>query len=152
MTKTTIRFLIAATLLAVMATVLLLANLLPSFFFDFYPEVSRQIISFLAAITSIVPFAVCEILGLALLIVLVYTLVRAIRKSYVFRWLSGLALTVSAVAFAFVMLWGLNYYAPPLAERLSLQERQFTAEQLREAAEYYRDMANAAAKNVEREL
>lgn len=151
MKKTTRRLVIAAALLAVMALAILLANLFPSFFFGFYPTASRWMISVLAAMTSAVPFAVCEVLGLLLLILLIYTLMRAIRKKRVKRWLSGLTLTVSAVVFAFVMLWGLNYYAPPMAQRLALQQRQFTAQQLREATEYYRDMANATAKHVERD-
>lgn len=150
MTKTILRLTLSGIFLVATGFLLLIANFLPSFFFSFYPDFSRWMMQIIGGATSIVPFAVCEICAVLLLALFVFTLIRAIIKTRIVRWLAGLLLVVSIGVFAFVGLWGLNYYAPPMAERLGMQEQQFTAAQLQEAAEYYRDMANAMAKNVER--
>ena len=107
-------------------------------------------IQVLGGITSIVPFAVCEICAFLLIALFIFTLVRAIMKRRIVRFLTGFLLIVSIGVFAFVTIWGLNYYAPPMAERLGMKEQEFTVSQLKEAAEYYRDRANAAAEKVER--
>ena len=150
MTKTILRITLSGILLVLTGFLLLFANFLPSVFFTFYPDFSRRMMQIIGGATSIVPFAVCEICGILLLALFVFTLIRAIMKARIVRWLTGVLLIVSIGVFAFVSLWGLNYYAPPMAERLGMKEEQFTAEQLRQAAEYYRDMANASAKDVER--
>ncbi len=151
MTKTILRLTLSGIFLVVTGFLLLIANLLPSFFFSFYPDFSRRMMQIIGGTTSILPFAVCEICVILLLALFIFTLVRAIIKTHIVRWLTGLLLVVSIGVFAFVALWGLNYYAPPMAERLGMKEQQFSAAQLKEATEYYRDMANAAAKNVERD-
>lgn len=151
MTKTILRLTLAGIFLVLTVILVMLANFLPDFFFSFYPDVSRSLLSVLAGVTSIVPFAVCEIAAFALIALLILCLIRAIVKRRIVRFLAGLVLCVSALVFAFVALWGLNYYAPPMALRLGMEETQYSVAQLQEAAEYYRDMANAAAKNVERD-
>ena len=150
MTKTILRLTLSGIFLVITGFLLLIAYFLPSFFFSFYPDVSRWLIQLLGGITSIVPFAVCEICAFLLIALFIFTLIRAIMRARIVRFLSGFLLLVSVGVFAFVTIWGLNYYAPPMAERLGMKEQQFTIAQLKEATEYYRDMANAAAKNVER--
>ena len=150
MTKTILRLTLSGIFLVLTGFLVLISYLLPSFFFSFYPDFSRSMMQIIGGATSIVPFAVCEICAILLIALFIFTLVRAIMKTRIVRWLAGLLLVVSVGVFAFVSLWGLNYYAPPMAERLGMQEQQFTAEQLKQAAEYYRDMANLTAKNVER--
>ncbi len=151
MTKTILRVTLSGIFLVLMCVLLLLANFLPSIFFSFYPSLSRGVIEAIASVTSIVPFAVCEIVAVLAVAWLIFTLVRAIIKHHIIRWAAGLLMVVSIAAFAFVALWGLNYYAPPMAERLGMQEQQFTAQELKEACEYYRNMANEAAYYVERD-
>ncbi len=151
MTKNLTRLIISGILLLVMGIALVAADLYPSAFFEFYSDASRKMIAVPALATSVVPFAVCEVLVVVAVVSIIVTLVRAVRDGRMIRWLTGVLLAVVTVVFTFVMIWGLNYYAPPMAQQLDMQERQFTVSQLREAAEYYRDMANAAAKNVERD-
>jgi len=151
MTKTILRLTLSAILLVLLGLLLLLANFLPDVVFAFYPELSRWLLSVIAGVTSVVPFALCEIGIAALIILFIVTLVRAIIKRRMVRWVTGVLLSVSILAFAFVGIWGLNYYAPPMAERLGMEQRQFTTDELKEACKYYRDMANSAAKNVERD-
>lgn len=151
MTKTILRLTLSGIFAVLTAILLVLADILPSGFFSFYSDFSRWILAVLAAVTGIVPFAVCEILGLALIVLIILFLVRAIIKHHVVRYLAGLLLTVCALAFAFVAVWGLNYYAPPMNEQVGLEDREYTVSELKAAAVYYRDMANANAKNVERD-
>lgn len=150
MTKTILRVTLGGIFLVITAFLVLFAYFLPSVFFSFYPEFSRYLQTVIAGATSVVPFAVCEICGILLLALFLFTMIRAILKRHVIRWIAGVFLVLSIGVFAFVGLWGLNYYAPPMAERLGLKERQFTVYELQKATEYYRDMANAVAKNVER--
>lgn len=126
------------------------ANFFPDWFFSFYPEFSRSVISVLAKITSILPIPFCEILGGLLILWFLYSLIRSICKLRFLRWCAGFLLGLSIAVCAFVGIWGLNYYAPSMAQRLDLPEQQYTAAQLKEATVYFRDMANAAAQKVER--
>ncbi|MBE6927430.1 MAG: DUF3810 domain-containing protein [Ruminococcaceae bacterium] len=150
MTKTILRLTLSGIFLTMMGILLLLANLLPDFFFAFYPDVSRWLVSVIAGVTSVVPFAIFEIAVAALILLFILTLIRAIFRRRMIRWLTGVLLSVSILAFAFVALWGLNYYAPDMTQRLDLQKREFTTLELRQACEYYRDMANENANRVER--
>lgn len=151
MVRIILRLTLSGIFVVLTAFCLLFAYFLPSVFFSFYSDFSRWILGVIAEVTAIVPFALCEILAVLVLALIIFMLVRAIIKLSIIRFLAGILLLVCIVSFAFVGLWGLNYYAPPMAKQLSLEERQFTAAQLREATEYYRDMANATANNVERD-
>lgn len=151
MTKTILRLTLSGIFAVLTAILLMLANLMPSVFFSFYSDFSRWILGVIAAVTGVVPFAVCEIFGFLLIALIILFLVRAIIKHRIVRYLAGLLLTVCALAFAFVALWGLNYYAPSMNEQVGLEEREYTVSELKAAAVYYRDMANATANDVERD-
>lgn len=151
MTKSILRLISAGTLVVLTALLLLAANYLNPLFFSFYPAFSRWILGVLAGITSIFPFALWE-LCLALLILWFFvSLVRAIIKRRMVRWLTGLLLSVCVLVTLYIALWGLNYYAPPMTERLGLPDRQYTPAELKEATAYYRDRANELAAEVERD-
>lgn len=150
MVKTVLRLVLSGTFIFLMVFLLIVASTFPEVFFTFYPTLSRWILSVIATITSVVPFAVCEI-GIAVLVIwLLVTLIISFFKHKFLSWLTGFLLTASIISFAFVALWGLNYYAPPMAERMDMEQRQFTAAELREATEYYLEMANAMGTRVER--
>lgn len=151
MTKTILRLILSGILLFVTGVLVLLASLLTPVFFRVYPDFSRAAIRVLAGLTSVVPIAVCELLLVAIVLWLLISLVRAIVRRRVVRWLAGLLLTVSLAVTLFVALWGLNYYAPPMQERLGLPSRQYSKQELIEAACYYRDRANELAPSVERD-
>ncbi len=150
MTKTILRLTLSGALLLFTALAVLAAKYFGAFFFGFYPAFSRWVTGVLAGITSVVPFAFCEILLVALLIWFIISLVRAIVKKRMVRWLTGVLLILCILVTAFVGIWGLNYYAPPMRERLGLSDRQFTVAELKEATIYYRDRANEFAYSVER--
>lgn len=151
MTKTILRLISSGTLIVVTALLLLAANYLTPLFFSFYPAFSRWIVGILAGITSVIPFALCEILLAALLFWFVASLIRAIVRRRMVRWLTGVLLSVCTIGALFIAIWGLNYYAPKMTERLGLPDRQYTPAELKEATLYYRDRANELAAEVERD-
>ena len=151
MTKTILRLTLSGIFAVLTGLLVLAAVFLKAPFFEVYPEVSRWIVGALAKITSIVPVPLWEILALLLIALFIFTLVRAIIKRRMVRWLTGLLLIAVIFAFAFVAVWGLNYYAPPMAQRLGLEEKQFSREELQEATVYYRDRANELAPQVQRD-
>ena len=151
MTKTILRLTLSGSLLLVTALAVVAAKYFGAFFFDFYPDFSRWVTAIIAGATSVVPFALCEILLIALILWFFISLVRAIVKKRMVRWLTGVVLSVCILVTAFVGVWGLNYYAPPMQERLGLSDRQFTVEELKEATVYYRDRANELAGSVMRD-
>lgn len=67
------------------------------------------------------------------------------------RWLSGLLLTLCFAAFFFMTVWGLNYFAPPMSERLGMETQERTAAELREVTAYFLQKANETAPLVERD-
>ncbi len=127
------------------------AKYLPQVVFSFYPDFSAKAMTALSNITSFVPFTLWEILLVLLLLWGIVSFIRAIRRARCVRWLMGVVLVFSLGAFLYVGLWGLNYYAPSMNARMGLPEKQYTAAQLKEAALYYRDMANAAARDTDRD-
>ena len=151
MTKTILHLTLAGIFAVLTGLLILAAVFLKVPFFTVYSEVSRWIVGVLAKITSIVPVPLWEILGLLLIALFIFTLVRAIIRRRMVRWLTGVLLLVVILVFAFVAIWGLNYYAPPMAERLGLEEKQFSREELQEAAVYYRDRANELAPQIPRD-
>lgn len=147
-----IRRLISSVCLLVTTGLLILAaTQLNSFFFSFYPAFSRAALRFLAGLTAPLPCAVWELLLIALLLWFLISFFVDLCKGRLLQWLSGLLLGLSLSVFLFMGLWGLNYYAPSMASRLSLPERKYTVEELREATQYYRDRANETALFVARD-
>lgn len=148
--KTVFRVLLSVGLLVLTGVLIAVAQIFPQWFFSFYPDFSRQAAEILSKISGLMPFPIWEILcGLTILWFL-YSLIQSIRKVRFLRWCAGVLLGASLIIFLYVGLWGLNYYAPPLTEQLELPNEQYTVRQLKEATIYYRDMANAAAQEVDR--
>lgn len=148
--KTIVRVTTAVGLLVLTAVAVLLAKYLNPLIFSFYPKLSRGAIRALAGMTSVLPLPLCELLLAALVIWFIVSLIRAIAKKRIARWLSGVLFLGSILLTAFVLLWGLNYFAPPMQQRLELPDTKYTAPELAEATSYYLDMANTYAAQVER--
>lgn len=118
--------------------------------FAFYPKLSRKILAFLAGLTSPVPVPVWELAVCALAVWLIVSLILSLKKSRFLCWLTGVAELACAGVFVFVAVWGLNYFAPPMQQRLGFEVEQYTVQELREATEYYLAQANAASRMVPR--
>ena len=117
-----------------------------------YPYVIRTLQGFLAEWSGAVDFLLWQVLAVALAVILLASLVAVIaaRKS-VIAW-GGWALSTCALVYLLhTMVWGLNYYAGPLADDIRMETAQYTIEELAEATEYYRDKANILAEQVKRD-
>ena len=67
------------------------------------------------------------------------------------QWLGWVLAVAAGLYMCHTLLYGLNYYAGPLADDMRLEVVEYNVEELTEAAEYYRDKANALASQVGRE-
>lgn len=150
MTKNIVRVTTSVGLLVLTVVMVLLAKYINPVIFSFYPALSRGITGALAAMTSVLPVPLCELLLAALILWLFVSLIRDIVKRHFVRWLTGILLICSILLTTFVGIWGLNYYAPPMSERLHLPNPGHTTQELAEATAYYLGMANAYAPMVER--
>ena len=123
--KCSIRRLFSSAALAVLTVLLVLvAKLCNSAFFAVYPKVSRALIGVLAEITSVVPFAVWEPVAAGLILWFFVSLFLAVFRGRIIKWLTGVLLAAMIAAFWFVSVWGLNYFAPKMNERLGLSDTQ----------------------------
>ena len=117
-----------------------------------YPYVIRTLQGYLAEWSGSVDFLLWQLLAVALAVVILASLVAVIAtKKSIIAW-GGWVL--SACAFVYLvhtMVWGLNYYAGPLAEDIRMESAQYTIEELADATEYYMDKANALSAKVKRD-
>ncbi len=117
-----------------------------------YPYVIRTTQDYLAKWTSIVDFPVWQALAVALGVVLLASIVLMIvLKWNVIQWGGWVCAVFSGLYMLHMLLWGLNYYSGALADDMRLEVASYNLEELTEAAEYYRDQANAYASMVERD-
>ena len=116
----------AVTLAALTGLLVLAATQWTDVFFRFYPAFSRWILGVLAGVTSVTSFPLWEP-GLCLIVLWgVISLIRSLVRHHFLRWLSGLLLTLCGAAFFFMAVWGLNYFAPPMSDRLGLETQERT--------------------------
>ncbi len=67
------------------------------------------------------------------------------------QWAGWVLAVFAGIYMLHTALWGLNYYAGDLSEDLRLEVSSYNLEELTEATEYYRDMANVMAMMVPRD-
>ena len=117
-----------------------------------YPYVIRTLEGTLAQWSSGIAYPLWQILAVFLgVLVLTSLVLMIVLKWNPIQW-GGWVLAVFAGIYMFhTALWGLNYYAGPLADDLRLEVGSYNLEELTEATEFYRDMANVMAQEVERD-
>ena len=146
------RAITAGIFLFLTAVMFVLAKFLPRLWFSFYPELSVRILTAIGTVTGVFPFCLWEILLLLLTVWGIISLILAIRKTRIVRWLTGVLELLSILLFVFVGSWGLNHFGPTAAQKLSYEVREYTQEELREATVYYAALAdNCAAQAPRRE-
>ena len=117
-----------------------------------YPYVIRTGQGMLAQWASGVDFVVWQMLAMAALVILLATVVLMIvLKWNPIQWFGWVLSGISLVYMLNTLVFGLNYFAGPLAEDIRLEVGAYNVEELTEAAEYYRDKANALAAKVNRD-
>ncbi len=117
-----------------------------------YPYVIRTLQTYLAQWSSIVEFPIWQLMAVVLgVLILASIVLMLLLKWNPIQW-GGWVLTVFAFLYlCHTLLWGLNYHAGPLAEDMRLEVSSYNLDELTEAAEYYRDKANALAETVNRD-
>lgn len=151
MAKNIMRLLSSGFFLLLTVILTLLGKYAPTFVFTLYMPLSQWAMKVISGFFSVFPVAMWELLALAAVIWLLYSLIRDFSQMQFLKWFTGLALSLSVGLFAFMALWGLNYFAPPIHEQLDLSGKEYSVRELRQATVYYRDMANKTAAAVARD-
>ena len=117
-----------------------------------YPYVIRTVQNFLAQWTGGVEFCVWQLLAVALgVLILASVVLMVILKWNPIQWFGWVAAVFACIYMLHTLVWGLNYYAGDLSDDLRMDMGQYNLAELAEAAEYYRDKANALADKVNRD-
>jgi hypothetical protein len=103
---------------------------------------------------NIFPFSIGDVLYIAVIIYLIYALIRLIRlafKKEFFRvgiLLLKIIIGVQTGVIIFYLFWGLNYFRPSAGELLSLRDTSYTTESLKTVTTMLIDSANACRARV----
>ena len=117
-----------------------------------YPYVIRTSESILAQWAGGVDFPVWQLLAVALgVLILASIVLMIVLKWNPIQWLGWVLAVFSGIYCLHTAVYGLNYYAGPIAEDMRLDTSPYTLEELTEATEYYRNQANALATQVPRD-
>ena len=117
-----------------------------------YPYLSRNVLDILAKWSSGVNFCLWQMGALVIgLLVIASIVLMIVMKWNPVRWLGWVLAAAATVYFLNTLVFGLNYYAGPLAEDIRLEVRRYDVEELTNATVYYRDKANFLAKQVKRD-
>ena len=117
-----------------------------------YPYVMRTLQTILAEWSGGVSFNLWQLGLIALVVIGLATLVLMIVfKWSPVQWLGWVLAVCSGLYMCNILLYGLNYYAGGLAEDIRMEVVEYNVDELTEAAIYYRDKANALARQVSRD-
>ena len=117
-----------------------------------FPYVTRTIQDMMVGWTGQTDFLVWQVLAVLFVAVVLATLVLVIiLKWNGVRWLGWVLAVASFVYMLHTVIFGLNYYAGPLADDVRLDVTKYTTAELANAASYYRDQANKLATQVNRD-
>ena len=117
-----------------------------------YPYLSRIIQDYMGHWSAGVDFCIWQVLAVLLLVGLLTTVVLMILMRWnFFQWLGWVLATAAALVTLHVGIYGLNYYAGPLAEDIRLNVTEYNITELVEATTWYRDKANELATQVPRD-
>lgn len=117
-----------------------------------YPYVIRTLQGYLAEWSSQVDFLLWQYLAVALGVVVLASLVLVIvLKWNPIQWAGWVLAGGFFLYMLHMIFFGMNYYAGDLADDIRLDVSGYTLEELTEATEYYRDMANTLSGKVKRD-
>lgn len=117
-----------------------------------YPYITRTLQGVLAQWTSAVAFPVWQLLAVILAALLLASLVLMIILRWnPIQWFGWVLAVFAGLFMLHTLMWGLCYYAGPLAEDMRLEVSSYNLDELTEATEFYRDRANELAVQVKRD-
>ena len=116
-----------------------------------YPYVTRLIQDYLVGWSSGTTFCLWQLfLIVAGVLVLASIVLMVIFKWNPIQWFGWVVAAVAIVVFANTAIYGLNDYTGTLAQDIRLEVTDYNMGELEDAAEFYRDQANALAEEVSR--
>ena len=117
-----------------------------------YPYVVRTLQTILAQWSSGVSFNLWQLIAIALGVVgLASVVLMIVLKWNPIQWFGWVLAAAGCLYMCHTLIFGLNYYAGPLADDIRLEVVEYNVEELTEAAIYYRDKANDLANQVKRD-
>ena len=117
-----------------------------------YPYVIRTFQTMLAEWSSGTDLLLWQLGAVVLVVVALATIVLMIILRWnPIEWIGWALAVCTLVYMCHTLVYGMNYYAGPLAEDIRLEMVEYNVDELTEAAEYYRDMANELATQVKRD-
>lgn len=145
-------YLVAAILGAITWGVTMLAKKFTTLVDMVYPYLTRTVQNFLADWSGGVDFCVWQVALVLIVVISLATLVLMIVLRWNFiQWLGWALSGVMLVYLLHTGLYGLNYYAGPLADDIRLSVSECTLEERQDSVVYYRDKANALADELPRD-
>ena len=137
------KLIIAGGLLIFSGVLMFLFQNFPNFFFPWYRQASRFLMSVLSSVTGLFPYAVWDIAAVVLIVAFIVSIiVMIVKKKRFLNWLSTVVLIASAMGSFVICGWMLNHYGPTIAEDIGLEmPEKFNKEELGEAMLYYFDEA-----------
>ena len=145
-------YLFAAILGAITLGLSLLAKQYSQLVDAFYPFLTREIQTTLAAWSSAVDVTVWQVAALLLVLGLLLTVVLMVALKWnFFQWLGWVLAGASLIWMLHTGVYGLNYYAGPLSQDVHLKSYDFTVEDMADATIFFRDKANALAEQLPRD-
>jgi len=97
---------------------------------------------------NLFPFSVGDVLYLAVIILIIYYFIKLIRLLFKKQFkqagilIMGVVVSTLGAIAAFYVLWGINYFRPPAAERLKLPDTDYSTTQLAALTKVVIDSAN----------
>ncbi len=128
-----------------------LAKRAGSDFWRFYPAFSRTVTGFLGRVFSFTDFTLWERLLAAIVALALAILIAGLFNKSFWKRLCGALMIVSAGAFLYLTIWGLNYFAPSAASRVGLEDKLYTPQELAEATAYFAEEAEVWADRFPRD-
>ena len=148
--KTILRVISSAIMLAVAGIFVLVGKSAPELFNKWYPAFSQWLLGIVGKISGLLPLPLWQLAAVLLTGWFVYTLVRALSKGRILRWLSGVLWGGSLLLCVFVVFWGAGHLLPTKTEQI-FELRPVTLQQLQEATSYYAEKLDEFAPRVARE-
>ncbi len=117
-----------------------------------YPYITRTLMDILANWTAGLDFCLWQVVVTAAVIiaVAVIILIIVLRRNPI-QWVGWMLAVCSLVYLLHTLVFGLNYHAGSIADDIRMEQRQYTVEELADAASYYRDMANLLSDQLPRD-
>lgn len=146
---------ITVAVLAIALFLLDIAEAHPHFIERYYSQSTYLVICrVLHPVFNLFPFSVGDVLYLLVIGLLVYVVIKLIRLLFKKQFKQagilclGIVIGVQIGLVAFYVLWGINYFRPPAAERLNLPDSNYTNADLAKLTKLFIDSANATRARV----